>query len=86
MLKMFVKFYQQNQVEYLVKTDEDSFINLPGLSRILLNEKQTLAHTTNVSDYFILGKFVFKLKKNLVKFYSYNFRTQSYQPKIKIFS
>ena len=55
MLKLYCEVYQQNQVKYLVKADEDSFINLPRLSKILETKEKTSNQNQNSSEYFILG-------------------------------
>ena len=66
MLKLYNTFYHQNHTKFLVKADEDCFINLPWLSQILQNEKQTLMNNTNISDYFILGIFQLKIHLNFL--------------------
>jgi beta-1,3-galactosyltransferase 1 len=54
MLKLFNTFYK-NSTKFLVKADDDSFINLPNLSKFMISSPPTIYEGRNISEFFIMG-------------------------------
>ena len=55
MLKLFHTFYR-NSTKFVVKADDDSFINLPKLSKLFINTPPTIFEGRNISEFFIMGR------------------------------
>ena len=54
MLKLFHTFFR-NSSKFVVKADDDSFINLPNLSKLMIGSPPTIYEGRNISEFFIMG-------------------------------